>query len=201
MERLVAFGCSHTYGVGLPDTAGPNAAQTYSNFAWPSILSNELGLALVNKSYPGWSNNRILQEILSFTFEPEDLVVILWATVDRDFLFLDDGSEFHVGCWNEDTTTKQYYTLHSDLDMAVRTLAAIHHADTFFKLKNIKVKHFLYTNKFYKTVGDARKLCSWFDTDIEYTYIRGMLKDWAADNLHYGIETQKELSNFIKGKI
>lgn len=201
MSRLVAFGCSHTYGYGLPDISHPNQSGTYSQLAWPSLLSKELSRNLVNKAFPGWSNTKILHEILSFDYQADDLVIVLWATIDRDLLFMEDGSELNVGCWNEDTFTKQYYCLHSDLDMAIKTLTCIHHSDIFFKNKNVTAKHFLYTNKFYKVVENAKDRCKWFDTPLENAFLYGMMQDRASDNLHFGVETHRVLSNFIKGKI
>jgi hypothetical protein len=200
MDRLVVFGCSHTYGYGLPDIF-PKSNLSHSNFAWPSVLSKDLNLSLVNNAFPGWSNYKILHKILEFKFQPKDLVIILWATVDRDMLFLKDGVEFHVGCWNDDDITKNYYNIHSDVDMAVQTLTSVHHAECFLKTMGIKTKHFLYTNKFFNIVNQAKKHCVWFETDLVPVFISGMKKDVALDNLHYGVETHKELSKYIKSCI
>lgn len=197
MDRLVVFGCSHTYGYGLPDM-GPESTLPHSNFAWPTVLSADLNLSLVNNAFPGWSNYKILHKILEFKFQPNDLVVVLWATIDRDMLLLNNGQEFHVGCWNNDEVTKTYYTIHSDVDMAVQTLTHVHHAECFLKTLGIKTKHFLYTNKFNKIVNQAKKNCGWFDTELIPAFISGIKKDMASDNLHYGVETHKQLSNYIK---
>lgn len=195
MSRLITFGCSHTYGTGLSDistTSGP------SQLAWPTILSKDLKLTLENKSFPGWSNKRILYEILNFTFKKDDIVVILWAAIDRDVLYLNNGSEYHVGSWNEDEFTRDYYSLHTDLDLAVGTLSAIHHADCFLNLQGIKTCHLLYTNKFYKTVNLAKKKCKWFNTKLDFAFIRGMAVDTSTDGHHYGEKTHVILSNYIK---
>lgn len=204
MPRLVTFGCSHTYGLGLPDTTQPNSSGTHnghSRVAWPSWLSKELSLELTNMAFPGWSNTKILQEVLSFEYQPDDLVIILWADLYRDRLFMEDGSEFIIGCWNEDTTTKQYYALHSDLDMAVKTLTCIHHSDMFFRSTGVKVKHFLYVHKVNPILEDAKTKCKWLDTPIEHVHLRGMAVDFASDKFHYGIKTHKKISDFIKGKL
>ena len=205
MSRLVTFGCSHTYGLGLPDvilngtvnhTAGP------SKVAWPAWLSKELSLELVNMASPGRSNARTLQEILTFEFYPDDQVIILWASIARDLLFMEDGSEFNVGSWNNDNDiTKQYYSLHSDLDMAIKTLTCIHHSDMFFKCKNITVNHFLYNTKFNNSLTPARDKCSWFDTQVEYVFLQDMACDFALDKYHYGVKTHKKISDYIKGKL
>jgi hypothetical protein len=204
MSRLVTFGCSHTYGYGLPDVTPSNTSDSYnghSKFAWPAWLSKDLSLELVNAAFPGWSNARILQEILAFEYHPDDLVVILWASVDRDRLFMEDGSEFNVGSWNDDATTKQYYSLHSDLDMAIKTLTCIHHSDMFFKCKNITAKHFLYTSKFNSILATAKALCVWYDTPVDHTRLHDIAVDRASDKFHYGIKTHRNISDYIKGKL
>jgi hypothetical protein len=195
MSRLVTFGCSHTYGYGLldlTDGVGP------SKLAWPSVLSKSLSKELVNKSYPGWSNTRILHEILNFNFEKGDLVVILWAAIDRDVIFNDTGNEYHVGSWVEDELAKKYFDIHTDLDLAIKTLRAINHADLLLTNKKINCKHFLYTNKFYQVVKLARKKCKWFDTPVHDANIRSMKIDDALDNIHFGEKTHIVLSEYIK---
>ena len=44
MDRLVAFGCSYTYGHGLPDCimAKGRAGKRPSKFAWPYLLAKKL---------------------------------------------------------------------------------------------------------------------------------------------------------------
>ena len=76
MPRLVAFGCSHTYGEGLEDCwnwetrkAGPVA----SKFAWPQILANLLKRECVNLGRRGASNKEILHNIQMFDFEKDDI--------------------------------------------------------------------------------------------------------------------------------
>lgn len=195
MSRLVTFGCSHTYGYGLPDlTTGPGP----SKLAWPSVLSKSLNLELVNHSYPGWSNTKILYEVLNFDYKKDDVVVVLWASIDRGMIYFTHDKEHHIGSWNEDESSKKYFMLHTDADLAMKTLTAIHHADLFMLNKNIKCKHFIYTNKFYKTIDLAIEKTKWFTTVLQKAYILGMSVDRANDDLHYGVKTHVILSNYIK---
>lgn len=78
MSRLITFGCSYTYGQGLPDcentVINTGIKKFYVNSSapskqgWPSILSKRLDLELVNISAPGLlSNNQtanLLYEVL-----------------------------------------------------------------------------------------------------------------------------------------
>ena len=81
LSRLIAFGCSLTYGFGLPDCYvsdmqhGPNP----SVHAWPALTATALKLDIVNKAISGASNLKILNEILNFDFNIEDTVIILWS--------------------------------------------------------------------------------------------------------------------------
>ena len=195
LSRLVTFGCSDTYGYGLPDIAdrlGP------SKLAWPSVLSKSLSKELVNKSCPGWSNTRILHEILNFNFQKDDQVVVLWTAIDRDVIFNDTDNEYHIGPWREDELTKKYFDIHTDLDLAIKTLRAINHADLLLTNKKINCKHFLYTNRYSQVVKLARKECKWFDTPVLDANIISMRIDYAVDNLHYGEKTHIVLSEYIK---
>jgi hypothetical protein len=70
-RRLVTFGCSFTYGQGLPDC--PTGVEAPSQYSWPYLLSSQLDRQLVNRGIPGASNLQILNEILNFEFEETDL--------------------------------------------------------------------------------------------------------------------------------
>jgi hypothetical protein len=92
MSRLIAFGCSFTYGQGLPDCKiGENwsdFANTPSLLSWPFLLGKKLDIPTINKGVPGASNTEILYHILNFEFEPRDKVVIMWSLPNRDVYFL-----------------------------------------------------------------------------------------------------------------
>lgn len=96
MGRIVAFGCSHTYGMGLDDCFNENnyflVNAEPSNYAWPSLLAKKLNFDIINKSICAGSNLEILNEILNFSFEPGDKVVVGWTNPERDLLFFHDGN-------------------------------------------------------------------------------------------------------------
>ena len=81
MKRLIVFGDSMSYGVGLedcwPDTRNP------SRYCWPELAASALGRKCINKSVPGSSNKRIWFSIDRFKFRSDDLVLILWTYPDR----------------------------------------------------------------------------------------------------------------------
>lgn len=91
-QKLVVFGCSFTYGHGLPDcldgnNIGPGSKP--SKFSWANHLKTSLGLSkLTNKGIPGASNKIILNEIVNYDFKKEPTkVVILWSNFERKTIF------------------------------------------------------------------------------------------------------------------
>ena len=67
--NLITFGCSHTYGAGLPDCWIPNKGHgpKPSNNAWPSVLKQKLNFKSIdNSSRPGSSNKMIAKTIIEY---------------------------------------------------------------------------------------------------------------------------------------
>ena len=89
--KLIAFGCSNTFGQFLPDvwneeTELPIDDEGPSQFAWPQILADKLNLKCCNFGEPGISNKEIWYNIVngeSF-FEIDDIVIICWTYSDRN---------------------------------------------------------------------------------------------------------------------
>ena len=145
-KRLVTFGCSFTYGQGLPDcldieTDGP------SQMGWPALLAKKLDRELVNNSSPGSSNLEILHQILNFEFLEDDIAVVMWTVFDRDTIFhkADKPSESYlekVGAWSKFKLAKKMFRNMELSDQAVKSWIYIHHADLIFKSKNIEYVHY-----------------------------------------------------------
>jgi hypothetical protein len=80
-NKLITFGCSNTFGVGLqdcwPDTSFP------SKLGWAQQLANGLNLPLTNLSRAGASNLGILDDIISADITTNDLVFVMWTHLDR----------------------------------------------------------------------------------------------------------------------
>ena len=98
--RLVAFGCSHTFGQSLPDTwdyknKQPVTDQGPSKYAWPQILANKLNIECVNNGVPGASNKEIWYRILEFEFYKHDVVIINWSYFNR-WCIIDDESDLKL---------------------------------------------------------------------------------------------------------
>jgi hypothetical protein len=148
MSRLVAFGCSHTYGHGLPDCFIPpyNPGLTPSKLAWPNHLAKLMNIdCVVNQSLCGASNKEIWDRVLTFDFEKDDQVFILWGPVERTCFFTDQYPDPCTGIIKilpgvELNHSKKFYKLFyseldQDLDLALRT----DHCSRYLKSLNLTV--------------------------------------------------------------
>ena len=67
----LALGCSTTFGWGVEEEE-----------AWPAILSNEIGIPIINGGMPGWSTHQAKQKVGEWSkFEPP---VVLVSYIVRD---------------------------------------------------------------------------------------------------------------------
>ena len=67
MSRLIAFGCSYTYGFELPDC--PTIFDPPSKMGFPNIVGKSLNLEVINKSDTGASQKQIAATILETEFK------------------------------------------------------------------------------------------------------------------------------------
>jgi hypothetical protein len=141
MSRLIAFGCSLTFGHGLPDCHCPphHPGYTPSEYAWPAILSSLTNHQCINLANPGASNKRIWKTIIDFDYELSDIVFILWSFPERSAI-LNKNNIQDIGPWMDDTVSKNYYeNSYSEYDALVQSQLFISHANGFLKEKNITV--------------------------------------------------------------
>lgn len=143
--RLVTFGCSFTYGQGLPDCLSNDDGP--SEYSWTKLLGKKLDRDVYNISSPGSSNLEILHQILNFDFNESDLVVVMWTVFDRDTIFLKrwfkKNTVIHkVGAWCTDKYSKKLLNRVETVDQAIKSWINIHHADLHLKSKNVRYMHF-----------------------------------------------------------
>lgn len=159
MDRLVAFGCSNTYGHGLEDCFIPplSAGFSHSNMAWPSKLAKYFNRACVNLALPGISNMHILDRILDCDFQKNDLVVILWTYLDRDIIRnINDQDIIHINSEMLDTDIgKKWLMTHTDYNQAMKGMQAIHHAYHYFE--SIGIEHYHIIKPFWNQVIQAHQ--------------------------------------------
>jgi hypothetical protein len=99
IHRIIAFGCSNTYGQGLSDCIsadGSNAGKVASKFAWPAIVGNSMSLPVVNAAYPGNSTYGIMHDIIHFSWQPGDIAVVLMTYFGRYTVYSDGTSPSNI---------------------------------------------------------------------------------------------------------
>lgn len=144
MSRLVAFGCSYTYGYGLPDCfIPPNSPGTDpSIYSWASIVAKGLKLSCDNKSRPGASNFEILEKILSYEYEPDDTVIVMWSFHEREMLYTDNLERVYLHTGSTQDVQSKWLSIHTDTDFRMRTWIYTYTAHLHLESLNVKF-HFL----------------------------------------------------------
>jgi len=215
MSRLIAFGCSFTYGHGLPDCllANNEPGDQPSKFSWPYELGKLTNRQVLNLSVPGSSNQEILKRILSTEYMPDDLAVILWTHYSRDELYVDSTFHGHnkdefgectvpIGSWMVDhdsytAETRQlakfYYLAHQDIDLLNRNWFRIHHAETYLNSINIKNRSFFVEGKTF--IDSAMKYLNFKNlSDLSLYSIMFEKFDKADDGTHPGLEAHRQMA-------
>lgn len=210
--RLIAFGCSLTYGHGLADCWDPTLRQPLehpSSFAWPAVAARELNRECVNTSFPGSSNKEILFKIQNFTFQSDDIATVLWSFPGRSCTIkvdaeIFDGQKFDNSVFERivpsNTKSENFYKSYNEVDAIVDLYTRIEYANLYFNSRKINAFHFLIEPSLVKWY-------SWFTTPIEPLYMSEIRKPFplAADDLHpgklahreFGLEVAKRINSVI----
>lgn len=196
-SRLITFGCSYTYGIGLPDCINVpliDLVRPPSKMGWPALVANYLNLDLVNMSYPGASNFEILYSILEFKFKPSDTIVIMWSHYLRD-IFFTRWFKFvmfrrRLGPWKTTPLGKKWINQLSERDYAMKTWIYMHHASLHLEKLNLKYIHYPVSPK---------ELQQYYSpVEFNNLHLDGMkILDKAIDNSHPGLASQKETADII----
>ena len=136
--RIVAFGCSYTYGHGLPDCLDNNGkpGPTYSKLAFPALLSQKLKCEYINLGKSGNSNKEIWNDILNFNFKEGDIALVTWTYYSR-FCIIKSNATQRINPWNE--RDKPFYMNYSNRnDMLLDFYTRLNHVNTHLKTKDIQ---------------------------------------------------------------
>jgi hypothetical protein len=165
--KILCFGDSFTYGVGLPDYVehGPN-----SLYAYPQLLAEQFGCCSLNLASPGASNKEIWNIILQTKLSPADIVVIMWSHPSRTCVINTPQEDPYttekwripehvtgkfwtehqtsIGTWmdNDDLSDSDlnvlanayYKNIHNEVDADISTQLYMTHIDSYLKHIGIK---------------------------------------------------------------
>ena len=212
MSRLFAFGCSNTYGEGLPDCWADNdAGPTPSMFAWPQLTADALNLECVNLSVPGTSNKQICNDILNTNFKQSDIVVIMWTYFNRTCFFQDDDTSKRIMI--QDVVNKGL--------KRKRQKYNAHYYRTFYTETNSNIENYMYIN-LSKSILNERGIKNYHITcnksqpwsqlvpplphrlnppqwnSVELDNINNCFIDVALDKKHPGVKSQAQVSEKVK---
>lgn len=185
MSRLIVFGCSLSYGVGLadcwPDTSKP------SKLCWAQIVADQMGRKLINKSVPGASNKRIWYAISKFKFLPTDIVIISWTFPNRYSIISSPWKihDLHHNLVDVDVASESYFTdVYSTYDSYVMSKLLIDHANKLLLEKNITTYNLIVERYFKHLMGEHNTLPL-------YTGVYEEIYPRALDADHLGEEGHK----------
>jgi len=184
MARLIAFGCSMTYGHCLPSR----------DLAWPSQLSKVLGLNCVNMSQVGSSNKQIWHDLINFDFRQDDVVFVLWSYPSRSCVFKNRNQSISIGHWliEESQLSKIFYDkFYTKYDIEMQSKLFVSHANLFLADKKITIYN-LCIEKSHKMLFELGS------THIPlYFGSYEKLFPKADDNLHPGVDAHVMFSRDI----
>lgn len=204
IDRIIFFGCSITYGHGLPDCiiGECNPGDTHSNLGYPQLLGDRLGKKVINRSLPGSSNLRILNRILDFEFTKTDTVFIQWTIFNRSGVFSQSTESFQniheIRPYNQTKIARSFYEMHTDYDLVHKTMFDIHHANLFLKDKVGKLVNVMLVSSMDDTLHNMVPIPSWFDINLGYWKVDDITLDLANDNGHPGLISQAYMANLAE---
>lgn len=208
--NLVAFGCSFTFGYGLPDIYDHTSTKINllkpSIHAWPQKLGELLNCNVINKGIPAAGNLEIFNQIINYPFNENDICVILWSQFIRHDKFM-FGASRRISdklFLEKNNITNSTWQIHS----RIRNWLTIHHAILF--LENISVKNYSLlgildprfdfpkpniTNIKFKNIDDTILPHMWIiDKALD-------INDPKHSGGHPGIESHKNLANIFFNKL
>lgn len=183
MKRLIVFGPSSSYGIGLTNK---------DEQVFGGVLSQKLNRKFINKSIPGASNKLICFNVLNFDYQKDDIVLILWAFNDRYSIIKSNTDFINIMPSDDNEKSLNYYKfIHEDFDHTFMSNVYINHSINYLNNKKIKVFSFFH-GKHQKEVLDTKEsLIPIYYSDIEKKY------DRALDGIHLGVEGNKVLGETL----
>jgi len=195
MPRLIAFGCSLTYGHGLSDCIIQpynEPGDTASESAFPTLIARKLNRTCINLSRPGASNKEIWNNAVNYEYRSTDIVIVHWSYPDRNVVYKDDGTIVELAPWNDNAESKLFYKhFHSNIDANNDFYLRLDHLNNLYNRLNIKSAFFIPKHKCYTEQP------SWCNAEINEIYIEKLSKDnndYGLDNIHPGEKSHYEFA-------
>jgi|TARA_B100001094_G_scaffold323824_1_gene375376 hypothetical protein len=214
MSKIFFFGCSYTYGHGLPDCRN---LSTPSKLGWATRLADQAGKEYVNLSDPGGSNRQAVHLAQNCDIQSGDIAIFHWTFINRYF-YLDWHSKFQgvqttkIGNWmlkNKSKRPKMHYFNWSEVHMMHDTEILIDYINNKFEKKGIRCINFepmIYKDKATDweldywtknidctTIFDNCNLLHW----QKFVSAKKGYTDLADDGDHPGLTSNIRFANYI----
>lgn len=193
--RVVAFGCSHTFGHGLIDAI--INTQNPSKLAWPSHIAKDMNAECVNNGIPGASNKQIWHDVVCLSeLKEDDVVFVLWTEIDRHAVIHSDDDIKTIGPWMNTAASKNFYSfVYNDFDANLNLNLYMQSVSNYLQSKGIVNYH--------HTVGDYTKLPFNTANTLDMLPFKKTLQGLpsAADGEHFGDKAHEVFANNVLEKI
>jgi hypothetical protein len=194
MLRLVVFGCSLTYGHGLPDCFVPptHPGPVPSKMGWPSLLAKYMNCDYTIKAAPGASNKTIWNNIINFKYKKGDIVIVLWSYTIRTSIIKSNNEHDFIGPWIDDHP--YYESMYNKHDSMLMSKLFVSHANMFLANNNITIYN-LVTSKSDVGILTIGGVCI-PHIPVYMSKIR-LFHPTASDSQHPGIQCQEDYAKKI----
>jgi hypothetical protein len=197
MNRIIAFGCSYTYGHGLSDcihTDGIGPGRRPSILGFPNIVATHLASELVNLSLPGIGDKHIMHTANNFIFKPSDICLIQWSHGDR-YCIIKQQATIDLGAWQNTKPARSYYKFMYDR-YDTDTMRDIYINYINLKLQSIGVKTYnILPIDAHQNQLTINKKITMSDKNIYKFKV-----DVGLDNSHPGQQTHKLFADYLINK-
>jgi len=197
MSRIVAFGCSNTFGQGLPDCVTASKGDPPSRYAWPAVLGRLLNRPVLNLAIPGASNLEILHCITCTDFKPGDLVYVFWSYLDRWSIIL-ESEIIQIGPWLVDNPKRKGVT-----EAWYKNFYNEHHARFMYKIIIEEGKRIISStvNKWTFLEPDHSGVVTDFEIlSIDLVHLHDKFPV-GLDNIHVGTEAHRYIAACLKERL
>lgn len=189
LNRLVAFGCSHTFGIGLVDTYPEKI--TPSVHAWPNVLGSLLNYTVCNEGKPGAGNAEIFDNILRYEFRPSDLVIIMWSHFVRFDHMVIQNDYLPKRNWKKTIIDSEHHN-------AYKNYLTLQHCELLLSSRQIKSYSFLAWSSDQLSYPKPNFIDIKNLIDIK---VSDMITDKALDGVHFGSKSHNNIAQSIYNRI
>lgn len=209
---IKTFGCSLTYGHGLPDCSNPTQMASPSEYAWPAVLEEITKVKVENFSKYGTSIKRNAFFAIERTcWRENDLAIFLWPNKNRTAVIMSNTDITDLGHWSRNKQSRSWYSYwgRSPVEVEHDALMRIIATNTLLEKKGVTCFHLLNNtgitderNLFLsKNYASYLKVIDADDLEFNISNIARKKQDYGLDNAHPGQAAHRAYAELVYEKI